>query len=370
MCAGSLDPALPKIPRYGVEADVSRPRVDAGKTVGASLGGETVTQKQTRRAKIALTVVSVVLGLLSVANTYTFGWRPIVGAKARALGARRFDPTGARIERGRYLVEGALHCFACHSPRDPNSPVGAPLAEKRGAGKVFSGGKFGLLVAPNITPDAETGAGTWTDDMLARAIREGISHDGRALFPVMPYKNLRGLSDEDLASVVVYLRSIPSVRNPLPQTKLSLPFNLLVKSLPEPLDAPVAPPDMSSAVERGAYLARVANCVTCHSPLDGKGQPVAGMEFAGGLKLKNAQGRELVTPNLTPDPSGISYYDEGMFLKALRTGRVGARSLDPEMPWGYYRNMTDEDLRAIFAYLRTLKPVKHVVRDNAEIAEQ
>jgi mono/diheme cytochrome c family protein len=329
-----------------------------------------VTRKQSRRAKIALTVVVIVLGLLSVANTYTFGWRPIVGAKARELSARKFEATGARLGRGRYLVEGALHCFACHSPRDPNSQVSAPLAGKKGAGKVFSDGKFGLIVAPNITPDAETGAGLWTDDMLARAVREGISHDGRALFPAMPYKNFSRLSDEDLAAVVVYLRSIPAVRNPMPETKLVLPFNLLVKSLPEPVDAPVAPPDMNNAVERGAYLARVANCITCHSPMDGRGQPVAGMELAGGFKMKNAQGRELVTPNLTPDPSGISYYDEEMFVKALRTGQVGARRLDPEMPWSYFRNMTDEDLRAIFAYLRSVKPVKHRVKDNWEIAEQ
>jgi mono/diheme cytochrome c family protein len=341
-----------------------------GRNLRRDLRGGNVTQKQTRRAKVALTVVVIVLGLLSVANTYTFGWRPVIGAKARELSARKFDATGARLERGRYLVEGPLHCFACHSPRDPNSQVNAPLAEKKGAGKVFSDGKFGLLVAPNITPDAETGAGLWTDDMIARAVREGIGHDGRALFPMMPYRNLGGLSDEDLASVVVYLRSIPAVRNPLPQTKLSFPFNLLVKGEPAPVYAPVAQPDANNPVERGAYLARVANCATCHSPLDGKGHTVAGMEFAGGSKLRNAQGRELVTPNLTPDPSGISYYDEEMFVKAMRTGQVGARRLDPEMPWGYFRNMTDEDLRAIFAYLRTVKPVKLRVKENWEIAEQ
>ena len=66
----------------------------------------------------------------------------------------------------------------------------------------------GKIVAPNLTPDPETGAGNWTDDQLARAIREGIGHDGRALFPMMPYTHFREMSDEDLASVIVYLRSL------------------------------------------------------------------------------------------------------------------------------------------------------------------
>ena len=71
-------------------------------------------------------------------------------------------------------------------------------------------------MAPNLTPDPETGAGSWTDDQLARAMREGVGHDGRALFPIMPYQHYRNMSDEDLASVVVYLRSLPPVHNQLP----------------------------------------------------------------------------------------------------------------------------------------------------------
>ena len=79
---------------------------------------------------------------------------------------------------------------------------------------------FGHLVAPNLTPDPETGAGKWTDDMLARSIREGIGHDGRALFSLMPYHLFRHLPDEDVASIVVYLRSLPPAKNPLPKTQL------------------------------------------------------------------------------------------------------------------------------------------------------
>jgi len=78
-------------------------------------------------------------------------------------------------------------------------------------------------VAPNLTPDPETGSGNWSDDALARAIREGAGHDGRALFPMMPYENFRYLSDEDVASIVVFLRTLPPVRNPLPTTRLIFP---------------------------------------------------------------------------------------------------------------------------------------------------
>ena len=77
----------------------------------------------------------------------------------------------------------------------------------------------GTLYAPNTTPDKETGLGNWTDDEIARAVREGVAKDGHALFPIMPYPNFRHMSDEDLASVIVYIRSIPAIRNPIAKTR-------------------------------------------------------------------------------------------------------------------------------------------------------
>ena len=117
-----------------------------------------------------------------------------------------FNPTVARLERGRYLVEGPAHCFQCHSEVDWQNPGAQPKVGRKGAGTTFVEDGMDWLVAPNITPDKETGAGTWTDAQFARAIREGIGHDGRRLFPMMPYMNFREMSDEDLASVVVYIR--------------------------------------------------------------------------------------------------------------------------------------------------------------------
>ncbi len=320
-----------------------------------------------RRSKSLLKVAGFgLLGLFvlfAIAITLTIGWRPITGAKARALTERKFEPTPARMERGRYLVENVASCFSCHSEADWNSP-GAPVAPgKKGAGRAWALEEMPWLVAPNITPDKETGAGDWSDDALARAIREGIGHDGRALFPLMPYKLYSQMSDEDLASIVVYLRLIAPVRNSLPQTRIPFPLSRLIQGAPQPLYAAVAAPDMSDAVKRGAYLVNLAACTDCHTPQE-RGEPLAGMEFAGGFIL-NEPGRKVASANITPDTTGISYYDDALFLEMIRTGHVKARQLSPVMPWINYRNMTGEDLKSIFAYLRTLKPIRHQV-DNTE----
>lgn len=308
-----------------------------------------------RRSWKIASIVTIALGVAFVA---------LIQMREGAPSSRAQAQMQARLERGRYLVEGPAHCFQCHSEVDWEAPGAQPKPGKKGAGTIFPEEALPWLVAPNITPDPETGAGTWTDEQLARAIREGIGHDGRRLFPMMPYMNFRQMSDEDLASVIAYIRSIEPVPNLLPKTNLPEPVK---QGLPpvQPITQPVPEPDWSDPVERGEYLVRLGNCFSCHTPMDQKGQPIAGLEFAGGMVLKGPWG-EVASANITPDASGISYYDESLFLKTIRTGHVGARKLNSIMPWGYFRNMTDEDLQAIFAYLRTLKPVVHRV-DNTEL---
>jgi mono/diheme cytochrome c family protein len=315
--------------------------------------------------KLSLVVLLVVVAILVIGITRTIGWRPFLGPRVRPLTSRVFERTPARLERGKYLVEDVAPCLDCHSPHDwtqHDAPIPAGML---GAGEDMSmlKGLPGRIVAPNLTPDPETGTGNWSDDALARAIREGIGHDGRTLFPMMPYENFRRLSDEDLASIVVYLRSLPPVRNVLPKTDIIFPVKYLIRSVPQPITEPVPSPDLSTQVKRGEFLVTVAGCADCHTPQD-KGQPLAGMDFGGGMIFDGPWGR-VATPNLTPDPSGIPYYDEALFVQAIRTGYVKARPLNQIMPWHFYRNMTDEDLKAIFAYLKTLAPVKHAV-DNTE----
>ena len=141
-----------------------------------------------RLGKWLLIGVVALAGVLAIAITATVGWRPLIGPKARPLSNRTFERTPQRLERGRYIASALSGCLYCHSHHDWAAP-GTPIVPgTEGAGEVQPEANLpGRIVAPNLTPDRETGAGNWTDDQLARAIREGIGHDGRALFPMMPY---------------------------------------------------------------------------------------------------------------------------------------------------------------------------------------
>ena len=316
-----------------------------------------------RLAKFGGYAILVLLALAALALTFTVGWRPVIGARKRPLTARRFEPTPARWHRGEYLVRAVINCMGCHSKYDENAdpPV---LLSKEGAGAVGYEKASIRIVAPNITSDPDTGIGKWSDDAIARAIREGIGADGSALIPVMPYEHFRHLSDEDVASVVVFLRSLPPAHSDLPPSKIPFLIARLVQAAPRPVTEPVPQPDLSTPAKRGAYLTEMGHCSGCHTPLGPPPgfQPIQGLEMAGGSPI--AEG--VASANLTPDASGIVYYDEAMFIQAIRTGCVGARKLK-HMPWWAFRNMTDDDLKAEFAYLRTLKPVHHRV-DNTEPA--
>ena len=302
----------------------------------------------------------VLLFVLSIAITFTVGWRPFLGPKTRPVTDRRFESTPARLERGKYLATSVSGCLYCHSRTSPADPT--VFTGKPGSGQVFLDQDGMRIVAENITPDKETGIGAWTDDEVARAIREGVDRNGRTLFPIMPYQHFHSMSDEDLASVVVYIRTLEPVKNSLPSTFVPFPVSRLINSSPEPLTAPVSTPEFKTPVERGAYMTNIGGCTDCHTPQDDHHMPMHDLEFAGGMTLP---GEQYAAANITPDPTGISYYDEAMFVGAMRTGKVGARQLRKPMPWWVYRGLTDEDLKAIFAYLRTVKPVHHRV-DNAE----
>jgi hypothetical protein len=304
--------------------------------------------------------------LLAVGVTFTIGWRPFIGPRARTLTDVKFQSTPERLARGEYLVKNVAGCMDCHAPHQwtaHDTPI-LPNMVAAGQDMTMLKGLPGRIVAPNISPDPETGAGNWTDDQFARAIREGIGHDGRALFPIMPYQDFRNLSDEDLASIIVYLRSLPPVHLRQPPTQIIFPVKYLIRGVPQPLTAPVPAPDLSTPEKRGDYLVTVAGCADCHTPQNSKGQPIPGMDFAGGFILDGPWGR-VASANLTPDPSGIPYYDLALFTQVIRTGYIKARAINQIMPWSEYRGMTDEDIAAIFTHIKALKPVVHHV-DNTE----
>jgi mono/diheme cytochrome c family protein len=296
-----------------------------------------------------------------------------VATNGSVLDMDQIPRTPERLARGKYLVEGLLQCPACHSETDFSKRPFEVIPGKKLGGFVFPNIELGLtkpnrIVAPNISPDPEYGAGTWKDAVFVRALRQGIGHDGRTLFPLMPYSYFRNLSDEDLASVIVYERSVAPVHIKRPKTVLTEELKNAFQPLP-PL-AHVPEPDRSDRVKYGKYLVEGGHCDSCHSPTDEKGNPLPEMYLGGGAPLVGTWegGKKLQTVNalnLTPDASGISYFDEEMFIDVIRNGGFKPRPLSNIMPWAFFRNLSDDDLKAIFAYLRTLKPVCHHV-DNTE----
>jgi len=267
----------------------------------------------------------------------------------------------APADRGRYLVQGLLQCFYCHSERDWDLP-GAPIVGQPGVGRVYEVEGESRLVAPNLTPDEETGIGLRTDDELERAIRGGISHTGRALDWAMPWDDFRRLADGDLAAVIAYLRSREPVRNPLPATSLSPEWQAELDARPPTVLKPV---DLSSSdpVERGRGLVGLGRCQGCHTAWEAPRFPGY---FAGGNWAERGQGApgNMVgawTANITPHASGLSYPAEA-FMVFMRTGK--SETLHRAMPWVVFRNLDDTDLRAIHAFLQTLHAVAHYVNNQ------
>lgn len=315
-----------------------------------------------RLARVLLVAVALLIVLAAAAITATIGWRPFVGPKARTLTDKKYEATPQRLARGKYLTENVLSCFDCHSEREWKKPGAPVLASALGGGRVWTMEGMPWLTAPNITPDKETGLGNISDDAIARAVREGIGHDGRALFPLMPYGAYRNLSDEDLASVVSYVRSLHPIRQTHPKSTIPFPVKHLIKSVPQPLQTSVPEP-AADAMSRGKYLFTVAACGDCHTPQK-QGAQIAALPYAGGFVF-NENGKTVASANITQHPSGIAYYDEKRFIELMRTGHVGSRPISAVMPWSVYKGMTDADLAAMFGHVRTLKPVKHTV-DNSE----
>lgn len=260
---------------------------------------------------------------------------------------------GGDVERGRYLALHVSLCVFCHSEIDWKADGFPPRTGAAGAGRAAFSDALPWLPVPNLTPDPETGIGRWTDEQLDRAIRRGIGHDGRVLHPAMPSHSYRAMSGEDAASIIAYLRTLEPVRRRLPPPDIPPDVRASLRA-PEP---------PTSALKAGEYLAALAACGHCHTPADERGQPIPGLEFAGGTRLKGPWG-DLHAPNITPDASGIECIGETGFVHAMKTGELPGRTLNGVMPWGHYRRMTDEDLRTLYGYVMALPPVRHFI-DNS-----
>jgi mono/diheme cytochrome c family protein len=313
--------------------------------------------------KILLSLVALIVVVMAGVPGYFYLAYP----KMRPAPDVTAPATPEAIERGRYLAEAMTGCAACHSPIDESRPGDFPQADRLYAGRVFPAemGFPGTLVARNLTPDPETGIGQWTDGEVVRAIREGVSREGRPLFPLMNYPHYRDLSDDDALAIVAYLRTQTPIRNDAGRTRLDFPVNMLIRTAPRPLEGSPAgyPPP---GVERGRMMLDVMLCGECHTPRE-KGQPVAGLELAGGAPFKGPWGT-VYAANITSHPSaGIGAYSDDDLRRILKEGKNRAGRELWVMPWSVTRNLRDEDVDSLIAALREIPPNPHLV-PAAELA--
>lgn len=257
------------------------------------------------------------------------------------------------VERGRYIVEVVGHCGNCHATRGPD---GRPIEGRGLAGGWVIGEGAMRAVVPNITPDAETGIGRWTDAQIVAAIREGRRPDGSLIGPPMPIAFYSRISDGDMNAILAYLRVVPPVRHAVTE-RSSYPFPLR----PHPAVTGPVPGPADDPVSRGAYLAGpVAHCLDCHSGRLPDNQIDPARPGGQGLSFNGPWGT-VVARNLTPHPElGIGSWTEARFARALREEIGGdGRPLMPPMGRGkVWARMTDRDIADIFAYLRSLPPLE------------
>jgi len=316
-------------------------------------------------------IVVAVAVLAGAGAAYLFLRKP---AQAPASGIK-VAMTPERIARGRYVFETVADCGGCHSQRDFTRVGGPEVLSGRGRGNVLSDlikGLPGVVVASNITPDRETGIGGWTDGEKIRAIREGVDRDGNALFNMMPYTSFGLFSDDDVQALVAFLDSLPPVHNPLPKTKLVFPVSVLIKSAPKPVGS-VAAIDKSDPRKYGEFLAAVGGCGDCHTPIDDKGRPLPGKLLAGGQVFDTPMGK-VVSANITPDiATGTGKWSQEFFLKKFYDYKEYATNGPPSspgpqsftlMPWLSFANKTEDELTAIYAYLRTVPPVHNAIETH------
>lgn len=312
-------------------------------------------------AAIGALLIVAVLGL--VVKFY------LLSPKLRPAPEVKAPSSPEAIAHGKYLVDHVTGCLGCHSQVREDEP-GEPAVETMlGSGRDFGEiAGLGHMRAPNISSDPERGIGRWSDGEVLRAIREGVSRDGRPLFPQMPYLTYgAALSDDDALAIIAYLRTLkPVASNPGP-FEVNFPISMFVRAAPKPIDAspPPAPPP-TDRLARGRWLLKVASCNDCHDSVDARHQKLPGGELAGGAEFPLPQGKgTAVAPNITSDKAtGIGAYSDDDVLRVFDEGKGKSGRVLYVMPWRYYGGMTRDDKLALVAALREAKPVANLVRPS------
>ena len=267
------------------------------------------------------------------------------------------------IARGHYIVRNVAPCASCHG--DPTQRA----ANLSGAEVPLVGGFVfdippGKFYTRNLTPDSATGLGRVPDKAIARALRYGVGHDGRALLPFM---EMQGLADDDLQAVVSYLRTMPAVHNPVPPHDVNM-LGKVVKATA--LSKPVGPSSTplthaphGASVETGPYLVEsVALCWACHTERSHMTGALVGPRFGGTKNFVESDDptKSWSPPNITSDPETgrLGKMSEDQFVARFRQGRLIPGS---PMPWQAFSKMDEQDLRAIYKYPMSVPPVKRDV---------
>jgi mono/diheme cytochrome c family protein len=258
------------------------------------------------------------------------------------------------VERGAYLVNAVMVCDGCHTPRGKSGLI----MEKRFAGgsQVWDTPAY-TVRGTNITPDRETGIGAWNDDEIKRSLTEGTHRQGRPLAPQMPFVFYKILTPRDLDAIVAYLRTVTPVRNEVqpPVYKAAMHTELVPGAV-----KPFTEEALRDPVKRGFYLATIAHCMECHGRRPDGVQDYKNAWGKGGYVFSGPWGSTL-TPNITSHPkSGIGAWTDTEIRRALTHGvsRDG-RALKPPMDrQDFFSRMTDADLDALVAWIRTIPPIE------------
>ncbi len=262
-------------------------------------------------------------------------------------GAARADTP---VERGNYLVNTIMTCGNCHSPKGPPDAV---------AGKDFSGGLSWdeppfKITAPNITQDKDTGIGAWSDADIKKLLRTGMRPNGVAIAPIMPTGFYGIITDGDMDAIVAYLRTVKPVSNRVPDPIYRMPAP---RQIYPGAENPFTPAMLDDKLKRGFYLATIGHCMECHTPMV-KGHHDWNADLGrGGFEFPGPWGVS-VSRNITSSKSkGIGDWTDAEFKRAITQGvDKDGNKLKPPMGFTYYAHMTDADLAAVIAWVRTVPP--------------
>ncbi len=279
------------------------------------------------------------------------------------------DYTAERIARGRYIANAITVCMDCHSTRDFSKFAG-PLIEgtlgKGGDRFDQSAGMPGVFFPKNITP---FGISRYTDGELYRTITTGVSKEGRAMFPLMPFSYYGRMDKEDIYDIIAYVRSIPPIVNEVADATPDFPLNILLNTLPHK-ETPQTKPLKSDVLAYGAYITNAGACAECHTQVNDKAQILPEFIFGGGREFKFPDGSVVRSANISADKStGIGNWTEDMFIQRFKVYADSAyvfESVKPGefnsvMPWAMYSQMEREDLAAIYKYLISTKAINNSI---------